>query len=140
MGFINEEAVEELIKAVEGALRPLGISMPMPPQIAYDPSQKAVMLQIVAVIGESAFETLGQTDEQIEARADMNNLAADHHKSRIEELEDSAKAEMERVLRGEDIFGDPLEAPCPKSEDGKHVMHMVENFCIQCNAGIEEDT
>jgi hypothetical protein len=136
-GFIDESAVEELVKQVGDALRPLGVTLPMDPQIAYDPSQKAVILQIVALVGDSAFEALGQTDEQRKDRADMNNLAADQHKSRVEEMEDAAKAEIERVLRGEDIFDDPLEQACPNSEDGTHNMHMVENFCVNCNAGLE---
>jgi hypothetical protein len=136
-GFVDKEAVEELVKAVGDALRPHGISQPVEPQIAYDPSQNAVVLQIVALVGDSAFEGLGQTDEQKQDKAEMNNLAADQHKSRIEEMEDAAKREIEAVLRGEDIFDDPLEAKCPTSETGEHTMHMVENFCILCNAGLE---
>jgi len=137
MGFINEQAVEELIKQVGDALRPLGVTLPMEPQIAYDPSQKAVILQIVGLVGDSAFEALGQSDEQLKDKADMNVLAADQHKSRIEEMEDAAKAEIEKMLSGQDIFDDPLQAPCPNSEDGVHNMHMVENFCVNCNAGME---
>ena len=137
MSFINEEAVEALVKGVTDALRPLGITLPQPPQIAYEPSQKALVLQIVGLVGETAFEAIGQDDAAKEARADMNNLAANQNQTRVESMVEKAKREAAALLAGEDIFDDPIENECPVSESGQHNMHS-SGFCIECQAGLEE--
>jgi len=137
MSFINEEAVEALVEGIADALRPLGISLPQPPQIAYEPSQKALIVQIVGLVGETAFEALGQDEDAKKARADMNNLAANQNQTRVESMVEKAKAEAEALMRGEDIFDDPIENECPVSGSGQHNMHS-SGFCIECQAGLEE--
>ena len=137
-GFVNEDAVKELVDAVGDALRPLGITMAMDPQIGYDPTQKMTMLSIVCMVGDSTFDKVGQTDEQKEAKKEMSKTLHEANETRVESLEKNAMDELARMLGGEDIFVDPLEAPCPSSEDGKHQMHPVSGFCIACQAGMEK--
>ena len=138
-GFVNEDAINELVAAVGDALRPLGITLAMDPQVAYDPAQKVTMLSIVGIVGDSAVEKVGQTDEQKEAKKEMNKTLHEANETRVESLEKDAMDELARMLSGEDIFENPLEAPCPSAEDGKHQIHPVSGFCIACNAGIEGD-
>ncbi|RKX65901.1 MAG: hypothetical protein DRP42_04090 [Tenericutes bacterium] len=137
-GFVNEDAINELVAAVGDALRPLGITLAMDPQVAYDPSQKVTMLSIVGIVGESAVEKVGLTDEQKEAKKEMSKTLHEANETRVESLEKDAMDELARMLSGEDIFDDPLDAPCPVSPDGKHQMHPVSGFCIACQAGMEK--
>ncbi len=136
MGFVDEDAVQALIEKVEKALRPLGVTLAMPPQAAYDPDSKALILQIVGLVGDSAFEKLGQTDESKVAKREMQEQLKDQKDARMTSMVDSAKGEIEAMMRGEDIFTDALERPCPESEDGKHSLHPVDGFCVLCHAGM----
>lgn len=138
MAFIDKDAVEALNKAVGDALRPLGVTVAMDPTITYDPGQNAVVMQIIAMVGDSAFEKMGMTDDQRKARQEMNQLAKEQHENRVESIVEDTKKELERMIKGDDIFEDALAAPCPEAEDGQHNLHMVEGFCITCRAGLEE--
>lgn len=135
MGFVDEEAVEALVKKVEDVLRPLGITLPMQPQAAYDPSTKALMLQVVCLVGESAFENLDQTPESKAAKREMHEQLQGQKEARVESMVEKARKEAEALARGEDIFSDPLERACPESEDGKHELHP-DGFCVRCHAGM----
>lgn len=135
--FVDRDAIEKLNKAIVDALRPLGISLPIEPTISYDPNQSAVILQIIGLVGDSAFEKLGLTDDQRQAKQEMQQLARQQGESRVESVIQNTKEELERLLKGEDIFDDPLQAPCPVT-GGEHVLHAVEGFCVQCRAGMEE--
>ncbi len=136
MGFVDEDAVQALIEKVEAVLRPLGITLAMVPQAAYDPDSKALILQIVGMVGESAFEKLDQTDDSKAARVEMQEQLKDQKDARVTSMVDKAKEEIAAMMSGEDIFTDPLERPCPKSEDGKHSLHPRDGFCVHCHAGM----
>ena len=137
-GFVDENAIKELVVAVEGALRPLGITLAVEPQIAYDPGAKTTMLSIIGIVGESTVEKVGLTEEQKEAKKEMSKTLHEANETRVESLEKDAMDELARLLSGEDIFEDPLEMPCPVAEDGKHQIHPISGFCILCHAGMEE--
>ena len=109
--FVDRDAIEKLNKAIVDALRPLGISLPIEPTISYDPNQSAVILQIIGLVGDSAFEKLGLTDDQRQAKQEMQQLARQQGESRVESVIQNTKEELERLLKGEDIFDDPLQAP-----------------------------
>jgi hypothetical protein len=136
VSFIDKQAIEALNKAIGDALRPLGISLAMEPTFTFDPNQAAMICQVICVVGDSAFGKLGETDEQRKAREDMSRLAKEQHEGRIDQITEKAKEELARLLKGEDIFEDPLEAPCPVTGE-PHKMHPAENFCMDCNAGLE---
>jgi hypothetical protein len=137
MGFVDKDAIEALNTAVGDALRPLGVTVAMEPTISYDPSQNAVVMQIIAVVGDSAFEKLGQTDEQKKNREEMQKLAREQQESRVDGIIQDTKGELERLLKGEDIFDDPMDAPCPVTGE-EHKLHPAEGFCMDCKAGLEE--
>lgn len=138
-GFVDESAINDLVVAVGNALRPLGITLAVEPQVAYDPGQKTTMLSIIGIVGASAVEKVGLTEEQKEAKKEMSKTLHEANETRVESLEKDAMNELARLLSGEDIFEDPLEAPCPMTEDGKHQIHPVSGFCIACHAGMEDE-
>ena len=136
MGFVDEDAVDALVEEIEKALRPLGISLAMPPQAAYDPDSKSMILQIVGLVGDSAYEKIGQTDESKAATREMKEQLQDQKEARVTSMVDKAKEEIAAMMSGEDIFTDPLERPCPKSKDGEHSLHPRDGFCVLCHAGM----
>lgn len=135
MGFIDEEAVAALVKKVEDVLRPLGVTTAMDPTVAYDPTSKQVVLQIVALVGESAFDKLGQTEESKVATKEMHEQLNEQKEQRVKSMVEKAREEAEALARGEDIFSDPLERECPNADNGEHSLHP-DGFCVLCHAGM----
>jgi hypothetical protein len=128
-GFVDVEALTEIIEKATDALRPLGLTVHGDVGMQADPKTGNAMLLFACILRPSA-RTKAHEDKA--SREAFNQMMAEQNAAMIE---DKRKAIAEIIKGGidESVFDD-AENECEHKR-----LHPIDGWCLDCHFGMEDE-